>query len=107
MNSCSALHTISALAPVSSHVVDHITGRLGPESNHRKQVASPSAVYTLTHVSRHSVLQTIKYRNVSDPLWSPKLHLQRVLDVFLLFFLNRVCFFFSVFAFFVFRDLFS
>ena len=47
---------MSAHAPVSLHMVDHIRRRLGPESNHRKQVESSCVVYTLTHFSRRSVL---------------------------------------------------
>ena len=45
----STLHTFSALAPESSLMFDHITRRLGPESYHRKQLASSSAVHTFTH----------------------------------------------------------
>ena len=36
-------------------MLDHITRRLGLESKCRAQVESSCAVYTLTHVSRHSV----------------------------------------------------
>ena len=56
MNSYSTLPTFPARAPESSLLFDHITRRLAPESNHRKQFASSSAVHTWIHFSRHSVL---------------------------------------------------
>ena len=40
VNSYNTLHTFSAFAPVSSHIVDHITGRVNPVSSDRKQVES-------------------------------------------------------------------
>ena len=55
VNSYSTLHTFSALAPVSSLMVDHITKRRGPESYPRNQVESSYAVHTLTDFGRHSV----------------------------------------------------
>ena len=42
------LHTFSVLALQTSLMLDHITRRLGPTSDHRKQFASSSAAYTLT-----------------------------------------------------------
>ena len=57
VNSYNTLHTFSALAPKSSHTIDqHITRRLGSESDPRKQDESSCAAYTLTHFSRQSVL---------------------------------------------------
>ena len=60
MKSCCTLHTFSALAPDNSLMHDHITRGLGPESDHRKRLASSSAVYTLTHSGRYSVLQKLQ-----------------------------------------------
>ena len=57
MSECSAnlncvLHAFSAFALESSLTLDHITTRHGPESNHIKQLASSSAVHTLTRFGR-------------------------------------------------------
>ena len=54
VNSKSTVHTY--LHQCSSLMLGHATRSLGPESNSRKQVESSCAVFTLTHVSRHSVL---------------------------------------------------
>ena len=71
VNSCSTLHTFSAREPESSLMFGHITRRLGPESNHRKQIASSSAVDTLTGFSRHSVLHKQQLIHLSRRLNKP------------------------------------
>ena len=63
MNSYSTLHTFSAFAPESSLMFDHVTRRLGPEPNPRKQVESSSAVYTLT--TYQSTLRLAWWRSYS------------------------------------------
>ena len=68
VNLICTLRTFTTLAPETSLVPDHITRSLGSESNHRKQVASSNAVYTLTHFGRCSVLQILKSHGLSKSL---------------------------------------
>ena len=73
--------TFSAFALESSLILDHIMRRFAPESNHRKQVASSSAVHTLTRFGRCYESHIRKSLAGTPPNAERREHLRRDFDV--------------------------